>query len=76
MVGGLIMIPSYDWSILLRCVHSKNWNSSLLCEFPDNCDTCMYHDVHGTHNVKKALKVFHQWEKECKLLEDAAIEIW
>lgn len=58
------MIARRDWRILLECVHSKNWNSHLLCEFPEACSFCLYHEVHGTHNVKRALKLYHEAQKE------------
>lgn len=58
------MIPARDWHVLLECVHSKNWSSSLLCEFPESCDMCIYHNVHGSHRVKEALRLYHENEKE------------
>lgn len=58
------MIPPRDFSVLLTCTHSTNWSSWLLCEFPDACNGCLYHDTHGTHNVKKALKAYHEYQKE------------
>lgn len=67
------MIDSRDWHVLLECVHSKNWNSSLLCEFPEACAGCIFREVHGTHKVKKALKLYHEWED---FVNECAIEIW
>lgn len=60
------MIDSRDFSVLLECVHSKFWNSNLLCEFPESCSGCIYHDVHGTHKVKKALEIYHDYKRFCE----------
>lgn len=67
------MIDSRDWHVLLECVHSKSWNSSLLCEFPESCQGCIFHEVHGSHKVKKALKLYHDWQKYC---DDLAHEVY